>query len=149
MQNVVAELQPSYPDLHWYYDVHATEFFPFTASASAVRGSGPDAIETLVLSIQCHRPEGERGKELVLYADITREDGSVLAESPRREITERDRALDFPQTTPEGLSGRDREMLDREHLNQAITSAVNHLERWLKEQSPLIEQELSTSWDAA
>jgi hypothetical protein len=126
MENVVAELRPSHPSLHWHYDVHATEFFPFTASASAVRGSGPDAIEMLVLSIQCHRPEGERGKELVLYADVTREDGTVVAESPRREI-----------------------MLGRENLNRAIASTVNNLEGWLKEQAPLIEQELSMASDAA
>src|SRR5690349_19021908 len=86
MRNLVARIGPDPPGIHWEYEVYGTDFFPIRAYASAISGTGPDAEETLVVGLQCHRPGGPAGPQLFLYADICTEDGTVIAESPKYEI---------------------------------------------------------------
>jgi hypothetical protein len=127
--------------IHWEYDAYRSEFFPFRAYASAVRGTGPEADEILIISLQCHRPEGTRGEKLVLYADVSREDGSVLAESPIQDIA-------LSPREPESPNGIPRHVVDRHgaaHLDLRIGEAITALDTWLERQVSVIEKELSRS----
>jgi hypothetical protein len=127
-------------NIHWEYDAYHNEFFPFRAYASAVRGAGVEAEEVLIISVQCHRPGGE-GEKLVLYADMSREDGSVLAESPVQEIALSPREPESPSGIPRHDVGRDSDA----QLDLRIGEAITALDTWLERQVPLIEKELSPS----
>jgi len=88
-----------------------------------VVGEGRDLREILVVSIQC--AQRERGRE-ILTADVSTEDGSVLAESP---------AFEIPRYWAGGGS--------------PAGEAIEAIEAWLERQTPLIQDELSRAPHAA
>lgn len=83
VKRVTQGLARAQQDLHWRYDVLSSRRFPIQYYAVALRGSGPDADEVLVIGIECF--ESSDGY-LVVSAMITGEDGVILAESPTTKI---------------------------------------------------------------
>jgi hypothetical protein len=104
---------------------------------------GPDASEAVVLSLQCHRPGGTAGRRLVLSADVSREDGTVLAQSPAYEIhlTSEQLAAHVATQEPEPVS--------QSLIASTVNSNLSQVEQWLKERASLIERDLSATWHAA
>jgi hypothetical protein len=83
VERVTRESSGARSDLHWHYDLLNSRRFPVQYYATALRGSGPDADEVLVIGIECF--ESDAGP-LIVTARITGEEGVILAEGPSIEI---------------------------------------------------------------
>jgi hypothetical protein len=125
-------------DVHWQYSLLSNRRFPFRFSASAMRGSGPEAEEVLVVALECFDASDATGQRLLVSADITGEEGLILAEGPRRavELPSEDVLMSDPQGWMQALT-------------KQVLEAADHDVRWLEEQGPLIEGALVRSiWGA-
>lgn len=135
----VANVALSDPTIHWKYEVHSTPYFPFRAYASAVRGVGPNADEALVVALECYRPGGEDGSLFELQADISRQDGTILSESPKYEIS-----LAAPaDQTSKGIGPTPAERDSSGIASRRKSATIRSLYQWLEHQTPLIGKMLS------
>lgn len=68
-------------DVHWRYDLLNSQFSPAQYYAVALRGTGAEAEQILVIAIECSLHRDERGSFLVVSASITDGNGAILAEA--------------------------------------------------------------------
>lgn len=83
IQGFVEDIAGALTGVHWQYSAYSNERFPLRAYASALRGSGPDANEILVIAVTWRSPQDGKGERLIMGADILDGDGVILTESPR------------------------------------------------------------------
>lgn len=81
VEHLTQQLGGHRKDVHWRYDLLESEFSPAQYYAVALRGTGADAEEILIIAIECSLTSGERGWFLVVSATITDGDGAILAEN--------------------------------------------------------------------
>lgn len=110
-------------DLHWRYDLVSSRRFPVQYYATALRGSGADADEIVVIGIECF--ESDTG-HLTVSASITGEDGVILAESSATEI-------EFPSELQEAMGTTTRQ----------IQEAFDSLVTWVHARQDVIQTALA------
>ncbi|MGI8825191.1 MAG: hypothetical protein ACR2JC_06035 [Chloroflexota bacterium] len=129
---VTKRLVGAQSDVRWCYNLSSSKYFPFRYYASAVRGAGPDADEVLVISIECFDSHDEKRELLIISADITGEDGVLLAESPKIEIGVPPESA--VQRDPDGIIAR---------VKEQIESATEVIVHWIDSQRATIERALA------
>lgn len=72
--------------MRWEYDWYSSPRFPFRIYASAFKNRGSDADAALVITVECFLPDNGAPDRLIVSADITGEDGFIIAASPKMEI---------------------------------------------------------------
>jgi hypothetical protein len=132
VQDIVENIVGAPSTVHWRYSAYSNERFPLRAYSSALRGSGPDADEVLVVAVAWRNPGDGKGDRLVVGADTLDGDGVILAESPRFEVTIPDGtvALSESHQTPPG---------DADELR----SAMQRVREWLDSQIRIIQEALA------
>jgi hypothetical protein len=125
LEALVEHVGLCHTDVHWDYEVSSSEFFPIRAYAVALRDRESDADEVLILSILGHRPSGAEGDRLVLHADVSRGDGSLIAESPHRVLESL-----APSASMETIEPR-------------LEVEINILGRWLLDHRALVDEALA------
>lgn len=119
-------------DVHWRYDLLSSQFSPVQYYAVALRGTGADAEEILVIAIECSLYKDERSPFLGISASITDGDGAVLAEA-----TNESTRIDIP--SPDYLHDHpERWML----IAKAVQRIFDQMVDWVNRQSNLIERVL-------
>lgn len=139
MSESMAAIHLAEPTSHWKFEVVSTSYFPFRVYASAVRGTGPNADEALVVALECHRPGGPNGAMVELQADISKPDGTVLSESPKYEIPLGASANQIPQGPEANSVGANSTVVAGHRFSAALWSLFT----WLEHQTSLIERILS------
>jgi hypothetical protein len=116
--------------LHWRYDLLDTPSSPAQYYAVALRGSGPDAEEVLVIAIECFMAKDNHGYRLVVSATITDGDGALLAEAecPAVKVP----APGYLQEHPERAM----------ELAKSVQADFDYMVDWVNEQSDLIDRVL-------
>ena len=127
-QHIVEDITGTLPAVQWRYSAYSNEHFPLRAYASALRGSGPDADEALVIAVTWRNPQDGKGDRLVVGASILDEDGVVLAESPRFEIPVPDESVVL------GFSGR-----VIQDVTNEVRAAMLNVGQWLDSQTATIQ----------
>jgi hypothetical protein len=132
VQDIVESIAGAPSTVHWRYSAYSNERFPLRAFASALRGSGPDADEVLVVAVTWRNPDDDKGDRLVVGADILDGDGLILAESPRFEVTIPDEFVvrSDSRRVPPG---------DADQLRGAMQTVGE----WLDSQKPIIQEALA------
>lgn len=118
-------------NLHWRYDLLGSARFPVQYYAVALRGSGPDAEEALVIAIECFDSINGEQERLVVSASITQEGGVVLAEGPEIEIPLP--AVAILLEHPERLV----------NIIEAVQAAFDEMVDWVNSQRSTIERALA------
>lgn len=125
------ELDSSRAGLHWRYDLLSSRHFPVQYYAVALRGFGPDAVEALVIAIECFDQGDGHHERLVVSASISQEDGAVVAQAPQIEI-------EMPSPV---LFLIDPEWIVR--TKKKVQAAFDQMVDWVNEQRATIERALT------
>lgn len=132
IQGIVEDIAGTSSAVRWRYSAYSNERFPLRAYASALRGSGPDADEILVIVVTWRNARNGKGDRLIIAADILDEDGVILAESPRFEVPLPDESA--------ALNSSHRVFPD---LTDQVRGAMLKITTWLDSQTSTIQDALS------
>lgn len=132
VQKTIQGIAGAAPAVRWRYSVHSNERFPLRFYASARRGNGPSAEDVLVIAVELFNPVDDLGDRIIVSADIMDEEGVILRESPRYEISLPSESL--PVASPER---------EREVATESIRAALEKIDRWLEREGPFIEGALA------
>lgn len=131
LQEALGGLISAHPSTHWRSDLSTSNRFPFQYYVTGMSEPGPDADEVLVISVECFDPHDGTGEHLVVSADITGEEGLLLAESPRT-------VIDVP---PEAVVLHDPENVTA-GITVQIQDATDGIAQWIDNQNVLVERAL-------
>lgn len=128
IERLTQELTGRRTDVRWRYDLLDSQFSPAQYYAVALRGSGADAEELLVIAIECFVRKNEGGPFLVVSGSITTADGALLAEADDSVI---------PISSAEELHRHpDRAVAIAKEVQAAFDEKVD----WVNEQRVLIDR---------
>jgi len=119
-------------DVRWRYDLLNSQFSPAQYYAVALRGTGPDAEEILVIAIECSLYRDERGPLLGISATITDGDGAILAEAENESTAIRIPSGEYLQNHPERAM----------EIAKAIQGVFDLMVDWVNGQAGLIDRVL-------
>ena len=131
IREMVEGIAGALPAVQWRYSAYSSERFPLRAYASALRGSGPEADEVLVIEVIWQSSRDEQGDRLLMSAGILDEDGVILAESSAFEVP-----------IPEGSAVRSSPERALQDVTQQVRVAMLKVRDWLTGQTETIRQAL-------
>lgn len=122
------------PRVLWRYSAHSNKRFPLRVYASARREGDGTCRDILVIAVELFNPADNQGNRLVVSADIMDDDGGILEQSPRYEVS-------IPP---------DAQLLSDPHAEisaaaKQARAAMKKVDQWLTSQAPMIRAALAQS----